>query len=537
LQAQLKAIEERVAARDAENAGDPDYTPGPRQAEQQSINALNTRIASVVQAITTAEARGPQQLSAPADQQFIVRQLPSGALEVTPNQNWDGRTKKSTTGTIGNKVYTVDQDGKITIAYTDTDAQELAGRQTAVAEANQKLAEARAKTEDFIARAKLDLEERVARGEDAASIRAQQAQDLGALHQEWVRADGDARRQSEALRDYNTTRHQDAADTLARDQLEQTQRWQAEQAAISREQLAAQREAAQQGVRTAQMQTQANLTNQRLQSGSGYMSNVLNMLQQMNQTVDPGSSAIASMLMPLLNVGRGFFEQLGGLTPTADVLATGTSPAAATPAPASVAPAALPPPGTPAPVVAPAPAPAPVAATPAAVEDDFLHRIRSRLNQDVADQGIQRGVWPSFDVGGVVPGPPGAPMPAIVHGGETILPTNQPETGGQPPVVQFLTSLAALLTGAGSSGAPPPPAPPAGINDPAAALAGQAAAAVGAMPAAAANPMLPGSAAPGVPPAAAAAEASARPLAPDGSPYATPADVERIFGRTPQPVP
>jgi len=32
---------------------------------------------------------------------------------------------------------------------------------------------------------------------------------------------------------------------------------------------------------------------------------------------------------------------------------------------------------------------------------------------------------PSFDIGGIVPGPIGAPVPAIVHGGETIIPANQ----------------------------------------------------------------------------------------------------------------
>jgi hypothetical protein len=48
----------------------------------------------------------------------------------------------------------------------------------------------------------------------------------------------------------------------------------------------------------------------------------------------------------------------------------------------------------------------------------------------------------SFDVGGVVPGPKGAPRAAIVHGGETIrTPEQEASLGGGPIIIHHQTIL------------------------------------------------------------------------------------------------
>jgi hypothetical protein len=383
----LGTLQAKIAARTAE---DPEDTQTDEETKliaqyEKSINDLTTQVTSI-------EAQKPSALSggSPADK-HIVRQMPDGTLDVQPNPNWDGTTEKPQVVSMGDRIFTVGVDGKVTVAYTDTDAKQLADRQTRVAESNSETARKQQEATDYATRAKVELEERVARGEDAASVRAQQAQDLAALHQEWVRADGDSRRASEELRDYNTTRHQDALQTLERDQLEATKEAQKRQDETLRRSQDLQAIQADRTSQLAGANVRANMANQRMSTGAGYMGNVMQMLTQLNQTAPPGSDAVGAMLPGLLGLGRQFFSDLGGL------------------------------------------------------------------------------------------------------------PSNEEVLGPDPG-----SSLAAL-----------------------------AAANTGNPPAAGANPALPGTAAPGLPPQAAAQQAAARPLAPDGSPYATPADVERLFGRSP----
>jgi hypothetical protein len=497
VQKQLDDLQDRITKR---QQSDPEA--GPTNSENTLIASLNTRLATLAQNITTAEAKAPQVVGggSPTDK-FIVRQNPDGTLDTQPNPNWDGKSEKPQTISAGNRIFNVGTDGKVTVAYTDTDAQGLAQRQTATAEQNARTAAAAQAAQAYAENARVDLERRVSNGEDAASIRAEQAQKLQELHQNWVEADGDARRAAEDLRDYNTNRHQDAADQLGQDQLEQTRQWQAMQDATARRGQDLTQS-------TAQAQIRSSLANQRLSSGTQYMGNTMDMLSRLNAAVQPGSGAVADMLIPLMNLGQSFFSQLGGLGSPESIIggtngqATGptTTPPGTLPTEQQAAGAA------PAAPLAGAPAPLPPATPTGASPDDWFAQWQARQAQDAAEQqaaqGIDAGV-PAFASGGVVT----RPTLAMVgeRGPEAIVPLSQGVGNTQMMLARMAQANAQAQ------------------------LAAQAAAAMGHLPTAAANPMLPGSAHPGVPPQAAAQQAMSRPLHPDGTPFATAQDVMALW--------
>jgi hypothetical protein len=498
VQKQLDELQAKIAKR----AQDDPKDEGPLPSENTLIASLNTRLATLAQNITTAEAKTPQVVGggSPTDK-FIVRQNPDGTLDTQPNPNWDGKSDKPQTISAGNRIFNVAPDGKVTVAYTDQDAQGLAQRQTATAEQNARTAAAAQAAQAYAENARVDLETRVSNGEDAASVRAEQALKLQELHQNWVEADGDARRAAEDLRDYNTNRHQDAADQLGQDQLEQTRQWQAMQDATSRRGQDI-------GQQTAQAQIRSSLANQRLSSGTQYMGNTMDMLSRLNAAVQPGSGAVADMLIPLMNLGQSFFSRLGGLDTPESIIggtngqATGptTTPPGTLPTEQQAAAAPLPTVGAPAPL----PAATPTGASP----DDWFAQWQARQAQDAAEQqaaqGIDAGV-PAFASGGVVT----RPTLAMVgeRGPEAIVPLSQGAGNTQMMLARMAQANAQAQ------------------------LAAQAAAAMGHPPTAAANPMLPGSAHPGVPPQAAAQQAMARPLHPDGTPFATAQDVMALWAQ------
>lgn len=357
VQKQLDDLLARIAARDQQHAGEEDYTPGPRESEQKAIDALNTRLTTLAQNIQAAESRVPTVIGGnDPSEKFIVRQNPDGTIDTSLNPNWDHKAEKAQTISMGNRIFTVSPEGKVTVAYTDQDAADLAQRQTNVAEKNAATAAAAQATNDYATRARVELEERVSKGEDAASVRAEQALELQRLHQEWVQADGDARRAQEELRDYETNRHNTATEKLSQDQLQATREFQKQQDETLRRGQDLQQQ-------QAQMQARTSLANQRLSTGAGYTGNVLSTLAQLNRDAPPGSSAIGEMLLPLLTLGQNFFSALGGLDSPESIVAGQGAAAAGQPAAAAANPVI---PGTAVPGVTPAAAAAQAASTPLA---------------------------------------------------------------------------------------------------------------------------------------------------------------------------
>ena len=498
------------------------------------------------------------------------------------NPNWDGTTNEPQKAIVGNHLVIIDKDGKATAAYTDEDAIKLQDHQNKIAEAQNAIADANAKTAAFQAKAAKEHQDRVDAGEDAASVARDIAQQATELHNGWVRADGDYRRVHNEWVDYQTERHNTAAEQLAADTLTNTRDWQAKQDATARRGQDVTQQTTTRGqdldAQASRATTAASLANQRLSTGASYMGNVLSTLSQLNKDVAPGSSAVGEMLGPLLSLGQNYFGQLGGLT-DADTINGPATAAALKPAEAAQ-PAET---GqtaeqklnatqvqnqtdlkTPTPAPTPTPLPQTSYTIPgldrsqmpgyggASTYEQQLEEQRKRLayNPAYASGGLgsiiagQYGL-PSFQTGGVVPGPPNQPMPIMAHGGETVVPTGQPGMPPPPPmampappqplpppppppipppptqpqvgpgsaIAQLLTALAAVLSnGQQQQG-----------------LAASGAAAMGQPPAAAANPAMPGSAVPGVPPQAAAAQARQTPMAPDGSPYLTPDMVAQAF--------
>jgi hypothetical protein len=597
LRKRLAALDQRakeVQARHAAAvAADPGWTPG--ATEQKELADITDQQLNLAKEITAQSAKEkPTTITPSATDKYIIQIDPKTNQVIKDpttdkppvNPNWDGKTEKPQTATVGNNIVVIDNDGGIKVAYTDKDAQELEGRQTAVAEANSRTAAAAQNATRLAEEARVRMEEARSKGEDAQSIQNQLVIDLRKAHDEWTRADGDKTTAQAALRDYNTNRHSIALETISREELEQKR--------VTERNLNA-RETRQQDLTkaAADATVKASLANQRLSSGQAYMGNVLSTMSELNKTVQPGSDAVAQMLPGLLGVGEAFFSKLGGLpgdvtsNPEAKQ-AVDAAKAAATPAQTETG-ATLE--KTAAENVAKLVEGTTAFADPNTIESydqlgitkptaqeaiDFEERLRKQREALLAaynpGQSFQQTAGPSFGVGfgtgmpsfqagGVVPGAPGQPVPIMAHAGETVLPTGQPgmppppmppgpmppgpmlpppmpagppppapamplppaAPAGPPPIgpestiAQFLGIMAQLLGGAGELGD----------------LAGQAAAATGNPPPAAANPTLPGSAVPGLPPEAAAAQARMQPLAPDGSPYAKPDDVAKIFGRQP----
>lgn len=335
VQRQLDALYEKIRKRGED---DPSQA-APLQSETALIKSYTDRLTVLAQRIAQEQSRAPTVIGGQQPtEKFIVRMMPDGTIQTDPNPNWDQKTEKAQVFTSGNRVFTVGTDGSVTVAYTDQDAQELARRQTAVAEKNAETSRLQAAANTAATEARMRIEERVANGETAAEARAQVEQELQRIHQEWVRADADARAAREQERDYNTERHNQAAETLARDQFENTKAWQEKQDAIAREGLAQRQREAEMSQKTAMAQTRAGLANQRLSTGAGYAGNVLSLLGQLNRDVAPGSDAVGAMLAPLLMLGQEFFRQMGGLESPDAILATQSAAAAGQPAAAAANP-------------------------------------------------------------------------------------------------------------------------------------------------------------------------------------------------------
>ena len=588
LRKRLAALDQKAreidARQRASRAADPEWTPtATEQKELADIVDQQLNLAKEITAQTTKEK--PTTVTPSSTDRYIIQLDPKTNMPIKDpatgkppeNPNWDGKTEKPQTVTIGNNVVVIDKDGNMQVGYTDKDAAALEARQTAVAEANGRTAAAAQRATQLAEEARTRMEEARAKGEDAQSIQNQLVIDLRKAHDEWTRADGDKTTAQAELRDYNTNRHAIALETLSQDELEQKR--------ITERNLNA-RETRQQDLTkaAADATVKASMANQRLSTGGQYLGNVLNTMSELNKTVDPGSDAVAQMLPGLLNLGESFFSKLGGLP--GDVTSGGAAAAAgATPAEAEGAETAksldviqaenmkklitgdiTPDERTVTEGVRregdnfPAFATTPIITAPSG-ENLWGFGMPSQIQQmpEPHQRSINYNPFQQrqyFQTGGVVPGPPTQEVPIMAHGGETIVPTGQPGMPPPPPIPPGPLPAFQPAGPPAPAGPPPPPMPPAGPPPPGlpestiaqflaimsqllggagemAPIAAQAAAAGGLPPPAAANPTLPGSAVPGVPPQAAAAQARMQPLAPDGSPFAKPDDVARIFGRPP----
>jgi hypothetical protein len=511
-----------IAARDA--AAVPDASgempeKGPSKSEQTQLDNYLTLIAKYDSEIADAEGKQPTQVSGGTSKDKYVVQTQNGIVITDPktgkpplNPNWDGtEPTRGQNLTVGGKIVNIAPDGTVTVAYTDEDAQNLANRQTNVAEANQRLLDAKQKTDDFATRARVAIEQAAANGEDAESVLKKMATEGTLLHNEWVRADGDYRRMHTEWVDYQTERHNIAKETLDRDIFENTKENQSRQDETSRRGQDLVKQAA-------DASTRSSLANQRLSSGQAYAGNVMSTLAALNKDVAPGSSAVGDMLAPLLNVGQSFFSQMGGMPTPETVLGQGATPAAA----AAIGPAA----DGGAPVTADQPlavggnvedklaqtqaanqatlnqqpeihaagyqAPTPqdldafgqqLAAqrgsllagltnnatssptyNPAINYGQYQYNLPLGWSQSMPNFG--QGGLPSFASGGVVPGAPGQATPILAHAGETVLPTGQPGMPAPPapPGTQPLPPPGLPPGGpAGGTGGPPglpPPQPP-----------------------------------------------------------------------------
>lgn len=333
VQKQLDAANKRVAA----NGGDP--TP----ADASLISSLNARLATITQNITVADQKdatsGPGSIigtPSPTDK-YILRRNPDGTDTVITEENpiWDKKTEKPQIATIGNHVVAVGNDGTVTVAYDDRDAQALAQRQTAVGEKNAATSAAAQATNDFAARAKADLDARVSRGEDAASIRAEQAQQLTELHDAWVRADGDRRAAQQELDSYNAERHATARDTHDQQQLTQTAELQKMQDATTRygydKNAETSRYATDKSAESSRYATDVGAANARLQAGGAYLSNALQTLASINDKLPPGSALAGEALEGMLKYGQRFLEGMQGLPAKPGEPAPGASGATSAP--------------------------------------------------------------------------------------------------------------------------------------------------------------------------------------------------------------
>jgi hypothetical protein len=496
-----------IAAYNAKlDPNDPKADPRPWPGDQKTIDQLITDIATYDKQITDAETKQPATVSGTNPHDKFIVQTKDGVVIVDPktgqpplNPNWDGtEPNKPQQVTIGNHVILVGNDGKVTHAYTDEDAKNLADRQTSVSEATARVAAARQKTDELVANAEIELKRRKDAGEDAESIRLQQDQDLRKFHNEWLHADGDRKAALDELRDYNTERHNTALETLKKEELDNTKAWQAAQDATTQRGQDITSRGQDLTAEAAKATTRASLANQRLSTGGSYMGNVLSTLAQLNKDVAPGSGAVGEMLGPLLGLGQKFFGDLGGLPSNEDVLGGAPSPAAAAQAALAGGGDAA------AAATSDQDAAAKLAATQAAnlaaintpvdvgadksipqytrgQMDAFAEQVakqRGGLIAGATDNATASPVWqsgitykpspsgnpwqqsmpgfgqymPSFQEGGVVPGAPGQATPILAHAGETVLPTGQP---GQPP------PPAPPGTSPLPPGPPPPVTPPA----------------------------------------------------------------------------
>lgn len=266
------------------------------------------------------------------DQEWIVQDDGRGApdsITVTKNKAWDGtKSSKFTTASAGGKMFVIDQaTGELKTTYGDADAQALANRNTAVSEANARVAQQNANLDDFATKARVDIEQAVAGGKDAASVRAQKQLELNEIFQKWQQADGDVKRAQTALDSYNVDRHADAKDRLGEKTYTETVRNnQATEENVRRNALlTAQttREGTAAGMRNADVSAagtkyaaDVGATTARLQAANSLLQNGMSMLAEINKTLPPGSDLAGKALEGLMQYGQKFMTGMAGPAPT-----------------------------------------------------------------------------------------------------------------------------------------------------------------------------------------------------------------------------
>jgi len=491
--AQLKSINDQIAPLLAKQ-GTPD---GLSSAETTLLSSLNGRAATVADAIAKAEATPASDIigTPTASDQYIMHRVPAGTVlpdgtttaadtvRTEINPTWDHTTTGTKTVQVGNHMVVVtpptpaaiaadpSAGPTTTVAYTDTDAQRIADGNLAVSQSNAKVSAAAQAATAYASQVQADLATRVSNGEDAASVRAEQAQKATELHQAWVEADGDARRASSDVAAYNTERHQTAQDTLGQAQLAQTATAQAAQDATARRGQDI-------GQQTSQYSTDAASKTARMNAGNTLLQNSLSALAEINKALPPGSALAGQALEGMMRYGQKFLEGMANGSPAPEDAAAKALAAKTTPA----APGSTTAPGEP--IIDPNAQPRADAAT--AITDPTTGLAAPGTAGTVApgSPNYAGNSTPSFMLGA---------GPGAVNTGGPPAPAASPP----PPPPDFAAQ--ALGNPALGPQAAPPPSPAPTAPDQSAALAAQN-----------------------------AASHQQTMLAPDGSPFATPADVARI---------
>lgn len=292
------------------------------------LNQLDTANAKMTEPVKSSVISG----TVTPDQEWIVQDDGRGApdsITVTKNKAWDGtKSTKFTTASAGGKMFVIDQaTGELKTTYGDADAQALANRNTAVSEANARVAQQNANLDDFATKARVEIEQAVGQGKDAASVRAQKQLELNEIFQKWQQADGDVKRAQTALDSYNVDRHAEAKDRLGTQSYEETVRnnkateEHARQTALLTAQTS--REATAAGMRNADVSqagtkyaADVGATTARLQAANSLLQNGMSMLADINKTLPPGSDLAGRALEGLMQYGQKFMTGMAGPAPT-----------------------------------------------------------------------------------------------------------------------------------------------------------------------------------------------------------------------------
>ncbi len=330
LQAQLDALQATIDKR----AGTGDE--GPTNAETSQLNSLRNSVTTMTSDITTAEARTPPTpakttLGTPTEKnKYILQEDNAGVVHAVNNPAWDGSPPANsyTTEKVGNNLYTFNTGtGEVKLAYTDTDASGLAAAQQKVADKNAETERLKANATTAADAARVEIEQAVARGEDAASVRAQKTLELSQAYQQWQMSDGDRKAAQGELDDYNVERHRTAADEMtAKDYAEKVRQNQATEA-YNQQKLEADKQNAALTSATSLRNTDVTAASSRYSTDTTALTarmNAANALLQagmtqlgdINKYLPPGSDLAGKALEGLMAYGQKFLANAAGPAPT-----------------------------------------------------------------------------------------------------------------------------------------------------------------------------------------------------------------------------
>jgi hypothetical protein len=339
LRTQRDAVQKQIddinkAAAQTDSSGQP---IGLTNAQSTLLASLEGRVAQLTADISKTETpkdKPPSVLRTTGSPNDPYNIIDNGDGTITPvrNPNYTGQVQPQVVS-HGNHTFVItpptpdelkadpNAAPHTTVAYTDTDAQELAQKQNAVAEKNaDTAAKAQAATAAAEA-ARTEIAERVSRGEDAASVRADVQQKLEQAHQAWVEADGDRKAAQQALDSYNAERHALAAEKLSQEQIDNTAAQQARQDATQRygyeTSAASSKYAADTAATTSRYATDVSAHNAKLQAAASLIQAGMSQIAEINKALPPGSDLAGKALPGLMAYIEKFVNDMSGPAPAA----------------------------------------------------------------------------------------------------------------------------------------------------------------------------------------------------------------------------